>query len=258
MPAISQLCLSQIIPDMIFVKEYTEKVRSMDEFINRFNGIEDAGSIEGDTCNSINRLIKLFDYEMERNNMTDDDLKSLITGFIDRVIAENLKLNITDSLLYAEAQSSVTFHGKNYKMKLVLQSEAISADEVRWAIIGIEGLKENGIIDTTRTTLISPVEHEMHFMSLPETLSYNKDIVMGIVGNNVEIDELSVFLTMIMCGEICVNTVDKVIFHSFNIPGYHFIIHEKKGNGRNSGWLINSLSLISAEKMSNPLNILLK
>lgn len=237
----SQYANAQIISNTTLNTDFAAQVKSIDEFICRFNGTEANPEIKKDTNWRTNNLMALFDYQMDRTGLSDNEFRNLLTGFVNQVIANNVTIQITDAAMWAEAKSCITIDEKKISITLVLQSETYNENLVRWAIVGVRGLTQADIIDTTKYFPISPVEHELHFMSLDDIFQRNHSEIMGYRGKDVHIDELSVLLALAMVGKIRFNEVDKLTIHCLEVPGYVFTINEQIRSGNNSGWLISKL-----------------
>lgn len=225
--------------------EFAAQVKSIDEFICRFNGTEDNQEIKNDSAWRKNNILSLFDFQMNHNGLSESDFKKLIVSFLNRTIESHTKLKITDANIWAEAKSSIKINGRKKDITLILKSETYKENRVRWAIAGVKGLVDAGIIDTTNYCVISPVEHEIHFMTLDEIFSNRNTAIMGYRSKDAVIDELSVFLTLAMTGNMEFDMVDKLTIHCLEVPGYAFTINEQVRRGNNSGWLITSLTTLN-------------
>lgn len=247
---VSQSVLAQHIPDMTLKSNFAAQVKSIDEFINRFNGTETNPEVRCDLNQRRNNIIALFDYRMNHAGLAEDDFKGLIAGFVEKVLTSGVTLKLTDADMWAEAQSSVTVGGKKKTMTLILKSETYKDNLVRWAFAGVRGLVDAGVIDTSKYCAISPVEHELHFMALDGIINSNRTAIMSYRSKDVQVDELSVFLTLVMAGKIDFGMVENLTIHCLEIPGYVFTINEQGRKGTNSGWLVSKVIKIGeSEKM---------
>lgn len=235
---------AQSLLDLTFNSDFAAQVKSIDEFICRFNGTEVNPEIKNDSNQRRNNIITLFDFQMSHSELPDNEFKQLVIDFVNQAIESDVKLRITDAPIWAEAQSSIKVDGKKTTITLILKSETYKRNLVRWAIAGVNGLVEAGVIDTANYYMISPVEHEMHFMALDGIFHNNRTEIMGYRSKDVEIDELSVFFTLVVAGKIDFCMVDKLTIHCLEVPGYVFTINEQGRRGNNSGWLISSLMQI--------------
>jgi len=250
---------AQNITDVVFNYDFAAQVKSVNEFICRFNGTETKPGIKKDSQWKRNNLLSLFDFQMRHGKLSDNEFRQLLTKFVNSSIENDTKLKITDSEMWAEINISATINDKKRKIGIVLQSETYKDSLVRWAIIAVKGLVKTGVIDTTHYYAISPVEHELHFMSINDIFQNCRPEIMGYRGKNILIDELSVFFTLSMLGKVRIDMVDKVTIHCLEVPGFAFTINEQGRKGNNSGWLISSLvPLNESDKKQYIKNILEK
>lgn len=237
---------AQSFPDMTLDKDFAAQVKSIDEFIQRFNGEETHPELK-DGNRTLN-LIALFDYKMNHEGLPDSTFKKKVMDFVKHVEGSGEKIKLTDDDFFAEADITVNIFGKSISIALILQSQTYNKDRTRWAIVGVRGIAEAGIIDTEHFYGISPVEHETHFMSIGDIFAHNAPEIWGYRGRDTKIDELSVFLTIAKMGKVRINGVNKLTMHCLEIPNYVFTINEEGRNGSNSGWLISSVTKVNENK----------
>ena len=72
---------AQSLPDLMLEKNYLTQVKSIDEFIQRFNGNESFFDAT-DSIGRIRNLIALFDYQMPKEDVTDSVFKQNILDFV--------------------------------------------------------------------------------------------------------------------------------------------------------------------------------
>lgn len=245
MVSITAMASAQSLIGLDMEKNFQAQVKSVDEFIQRFNGEESHPDIEKSADSTKRNLIALFDYQMDHKGMADNEFKLFISEFVNTVEQNHIKIKLTDACMYAKADINATVLGKKVTLNLILQSQTYSKDRVRWAIVGVKGLFATNVVDSTKYYGISPVEHETHFMGIGDIFKYNSPEIMGYRGKQTSIDELSVFFGLALAGKVSVSAVNELTIFCVEIPGYVFTINEKGRNGRNSGWLISSLEKIS-------------
>lgn len=248
---------AQNIPDMTLSSDFRAEVKSLEEFMSRFNGTESKPGIEINENSRRNNLISLFNFRMNKGNASREQVTNRINEFVDSVLINNVEFRISNSGLWAECVCRMKYQGKEKNLTLILQSEEYKKERYRWAIVGVRGLKELSIYNTERYYAISPAEHEIHFIGLDNYLNANPNHAFGYRGLGCKIDPLSVFLTLIRTGEISFEIVEKQTFHYFDIPGYVITIDEYSRRGTNSGWLISSFDKVSHEEKINRLNKLI-
>lgn len=235
--------VAQSFPDMTLDKDFAAQVKSVDEFIQRFNGDELHPELKRE--DRMFNILALFDYEMNHEGLSDSAFKKKVMDFVYQVNADGAKIKLTDDAFYAEADITVNISGKQTSLSIFLQSQTYNKDRIRWAIVGVHGLTQAGIIDTEHFYGISPVDHETHFMSIGDIFAHNVPEIIGYRGKDTKIDELSVFLTMAKLDKIRIVNVNELTMHCLEIPNYVFTINEKGRRGRNSGWLISKIIKIN-------------
>lgn len=229
---------AQSFPNMILDKDFAAQVKSIDEFIQRFNGEESHPEFKDG--NRTMNLISLFDYKMNHEGLPDSAFKKKVMDFVKHIEESGVKIKLTDDEFFAEADITANILGKSTSITLIFQSQTYNKDRTRWAIVGVHGLTKAGVIDAEHFYGISPVEHETHFMSIGDIFAHNAPEIWGYRGKDTKIDELSVFLTIAKMSKVHINSVNKLTMHCLEIPNYIFTINEEGRGGRNSGWLISS------------------
>lgn len=245
---------AQAIADNTFKKDFAAQVKSLDEFVARFNGEESKPGIYKDANWRTNNLLSLFDFNMSHAGLSDSAFRGLLSSFVDSVVQKKVCLRANDMNLYAEAKSIVVVNGKNHHVTLYLQRQTYKTDEARWAIVGVEGMCKAAGIEESKVVPISSVDHEIHFLPLDDLLMQNCKVAFGFRGTENSVDELTLFFSMIMYGKLRFERVDRLTFLCFDVPGYMFQIEEINRTGANSGWLITKLSAISNYKKESLIN----
>lgn len=245
MATISSIATAQSLVGLDMDENFKAQVKSIDEFIQRFNGEETHPDIGESADSKTRNLVALFDYEMSHNGMAAAEFTQFVSEFVQTVEKNEAKICLTDSDMYAEADISATVLGKKASLKLILQSQIYNNGRVRWAIVGVRGLFAANVVDTTKYYGISPVEHEIHFMGIGDIFKYNCPEMLGYRGKHTALDELSVLLGLAMAGQVSVSAVNNLTIRCAEIPGYAFAVNEQGRDGRNSGWLISSLEKIT-------------
>lgn len=229
------------LPDATLDRDFAAQVKSMDEFAARFNGNETNPELSLDsTASRRNNILSLFDFSMSHENLTDDEFKNLLSDFTNEAISWEEELSITNKNAYAEANCKMRYGKKEYHIILLMKREINARGGNKWAIASVKGLSALGLYSDKRLT-ISPVDHEIHFMSLQDFFQANQKITPAMRSNNKEIDELSFFLGLCVAEAIEFVQVDDLKFHFMDVPNYVFTVEEIGRRGTNSGWLITQL-----------------
>lgn len=235
----TQAAAQVLPPDMTLERDFAAQVKSLDEFMARFNGEESKPGIEADTVGRYHNLLALFDFQMNRKEQSADAFRKQVLDFVAAVEAWPDKLRLKDAKAWGEAVCLMKYGKKEMKVTLLMQQERIDNERSRWAIAGVKGLAEANLYNDRRAT-ISPVDHEVHFMSLYDFFQSNPRLTPALRAQNRDIDELSLFFGLSIAGAIKLTEVNELKFHFTNVPGYVFVVEEKGRRGQNSGWLITN------------------
>ena len=240
-------CVSQAmgqnrIADMTLDKEFAAQVKSIDEFIARFNGNESHPEISSDSLRRDN-IISLFDFQMSHKGLDDATFKAQILDFTQTALSWEDRLSISSENTYAEAICAIKYAGRQNHITLLMTRDKTSDGNLKWAICGVKGIASLGIYNDKRLT-ISPIEHETHFMSLQDIFQANHQYVPSMRANDKEIDEMSFFFGLCVSKAIEFIHVDELKFHFIGMPNYAFVVEEIGRTGNNSGWLITQITEI--------------
>ena len=248
---------AQILPDPTLTSDFKAEVKSFDEFKARFNGEENKPGIKKDANQRRNNILGLFDLKIDKKGLNREQFSKELNAFTDSVLINDVKFNITDKDLWVECRCRMKYKGKIAMITLVFQHEKNKKNMYRWTIVGVRGMDKAKIIDTDNYYSINPAEHEIHFMGLHDYLNANPTHVYGYRKENVKIDMLPVFFTMIRDGVLIFDVVEEEKIHYYGIPGYIIEISELNRKGQNSGWLITSFEKASkAEKINKQKQLL--
>ena len=236
---------AQSLPDMTLSLDFNAEVKSLEEFMARFNGDETKPGIPDDDNKRRNNLLSLFDSNIDKKGKSREQFVKELSEFIDTVIVNKTRFSIINSRLLVECVCKMKYKKKIVNMTLVLRNEEYKKNMFRWAIVGVKGLQEAGILAVDKVYPISPAEHEIHFIGLHDYLNANPAHAYGYRGKDVKIDPLSVFFTLVHEGTLLFDIVEKQTFLFYDIPGYVISINEITRSGQNSGWLISSFNKLS-------------
>lgn len=236
---------------------YRTRVKLVDEFIDRFN-CNEINPMLDKSCTELEKrnLCMLFDYEYIASNR--DVVEPMALAFADSVIAHQTKLRYEDSTWFAKATCAGIFNGKECDFTLYLNVEKRRDDMYKWVISRAEG----GIFRLipsyeSEKIMIGPDDHEAKFMSLHRITTQKDDYIRNYKQKSHNIDETSVFYTLVYYGWLDIDYIKDVEFVFTQVPGYVFSIKEiERDNSTNAGWLINSLYQMSDTKKNDILNYL--
>lgn len=232
--------------DMTTERDFAAQVKSIDDFMARFNGDESKPGLSSDSLRRSN-ILHLFDSSMSHLGLSKEEFRKQIQDFINSSLNWDGRLSIMSKGTYAEAKCRVKYKKKQYFVTLILQREKTQSGGQKWAVTKVKGLSSLGVYNDKRLT-ISPVDHETHFMSLQDLFQANRQIVPSMRSNEVEIDELSFFFGLCIANAIEFELVDELKFHFTDLPDYAFVVEEKGRVGTNSGWLITKVKKLKSIK----------
>lgn len=241
--------------DLLNKPMYEARVKLVDEFIARFNGLEKRKGVPENYADRKSNILMLFD--LTKFKSKQDSLFLSADEFAQKVVSENILLNYTDSFWYAKVKCNGSLAKKDVAFYLYLIVEKRGDEMYKWSIAKAEGK----VFDTSRTRkhkelFISPNEHEMSFMSLSKVTDGSNRYIDDYAKDNYEADALSVFLTLVRCGQLKINSVSDVEFVFLQVPGYMFSVKHFERESMNVGWLISSLDIINDGKKNEILSSL--
>ncbi|MBO4850220.1 MAG: hypothetical protein J5529_04870 [Prevotella sp.] len=241
----------QHISDPTLNEQFAANVKSVEEFMLRFNGEASYPGLEKNSPDYRKKnLFSLFDVEM------DESLKKKANAFVNKVIKDNTRLEFCDTTWYAQVGCNVISKGKNVPLTLTIRPECHNGKRRRWALCGAKGVYGN-LITTSEDGIISPLEHDLNFIQLSSTFHHDLKNLPGYMSESHEFDQLTAFVTLAQAGLLKFDYVTSVKFIFMQIPDYVFTIEEVGRKGFNSGWLITVFSELPDEmKPSYKKNIL--
>lgn len=227
---------AQHFADPFLTKDFEAHVKSIDEFMARFNGTEAFPGLDSQAPDFMLRnLASLFDHEKMTALQKQQGLM-----FIQAVIDIQAKLSYADSGWYAVARCDVKFKGRPTHVTLLLHPERIKGERYRWVFCGADSVSGN-LIDTNKKSAISPVEHEIHFMELQSIFKNNRQNIFSYRETGYPVDQLTAFFALVQASSIEFEQVNDLRFVFTQVPGYVFTVEERGRKGTNAGWLITNL-----------------
>lgn len=218
------------------------KVKQIDEFFQRFNYDIDYKWERPQEKNNFTLRKKnmqtLFNYDV----FSSQEKKIEINDFIDYVIDNQIRISYEDSTWYAMAYADAVYNGKKCELQIKLKTERIKDVYYKWVIADVNSpifsLLQEGPKDSIS---ISPAEHGVSFISLPEFFDLNKANIRALYANGYKSSNLPVFEFLLRNKMLKINMVRSVKYY-FELPYAHFCVERiEKEKSYNQGWLINSL-----------------
>jgi len=242
---------SQIVENSGQEREiYFATVKLVDEFMQRFNGDEFVKGI--DTTRSDRRelgIMSLFDKTMF--NTLDDSIFNAAKEFASVAAKHNVKINYEDTTWFAIANCKGKLKGKDINFILWLQVENRREDMYKWVIVKADCKQfQLDPQDNDEMIMIQPNDHEVNFSALNVITNGNDNLITKYTRKDYEIDQTSVFLSMVYLGILNIDFVTSLQFVFFQVPDYLFYVQKCVRETTNSGWLINTFEKKSeVEKM---------
>lgn len=223
-----------------FVKsEFQSRVKSVDEFVSRFNGVSE---FEGATRSDL--LMTLFDAYNPLNLTGDSVFFSDVRRFVDRVVKENITLALPSDSIKAYVKvtaSSPKMKRRPLMLKLNSESHPRRSGEWGWAVSDITGVSANDFSEQDEVALLSPFSPDNHFQTLPSDLTVDSIAPQLYRSRFSPPDLLTLFLRDLSSGSVRINAVNDMWLEVSSVPGFIFTIREYDRRGSNSGWLISTI-----------------
>ena len=236
----------QILTEAFNENRLKMRVKQLDEFVARFNYENDVDGNKIDTFDIEMRqkyIFGLFNHEMFSTENTDSFL-TIVDKFIHTVCkkGKDQYLKFGDDNWYAEAECIVSYKGGLHDISIILKTEKFNEFEYKWIIYGVkadilklEPKKRNPGL------MISPVDNELGFMSLPDVSKGNAINVINYASSNYKPGELSVFFSLIKHEQLKIIKVQNVKYHFMQVSGWIFTVEHFERDSDNLGWLISSI-----------------
>lgn len=242
------------VPDNTLSENYRCMVKSVDEFMARFNGLESHPDVTADSNMLKANICALFDLNELLKKDNKEQRMQLMYAFCDSVVDNNIRLALDNGTIYAIADCMITYDARKLPVKLGLLQETTPDDYTRWGVYAVSGLEKTGIIKAQRLYNFSPVEHEINFMGLSDIFNENPADAFGYRYSTCQIDNLTAFLLLIQLGKLRIDMVESMKMICIAVPGFIFEIMERPRDSHNSGWLITKLTPATVNEKTTYLN----
>lgn len=226
--------------DLLNKPMYEARVKLLDEFYARFNGKEQRKGVEAKYADRKSNILMLLD--LSRFKSREDSAFVAAEAFADKVVRDSIMVNYTDSCWFAKVKCHGMLAKKGVDFLLYLSIEQRGKDMYKWVVSDVEG----SVFSTSRSIdhrelFLHPNDHEQSFVSLVRTTEETSRYIDDFVKDGYESDALSVFLTLVRCGQLKIDHVSDVEFVYLQVPGYCFSVKHFERETMNAGWLIGSI-----------------
>jgi len=239
--------------DVLNKPMYEARVKLLDEFYARFNGKEQRKGVDVKYTDRKSNIMMLLDFS--RFKSREDSAFIFAEAFAGEVVRDSIMVNYTDSCWFAKVKCHGVLAKKEVDFLLYLSIEKRGKDMYKWVISDVEG----SIFSTSRSIdhrelFLRPNDHEQSFASLVRTTEETSRYIDDFVKDGYESDALSVFLTLVRCGQLKIDYVSDVEFVFLQIPGYSFSVKHFERETMNAGWLISSIEKCDEAEKEKVLN----
>lgn len=231
--------------------EFAFEVKTIDEFIERFNNEKNtlirkylAQKFPDKNLSRTDLLRTLFNYDDPLWNPED---ALAFSGEVLNSGAERF-LDFYSDTWYAEADCRVKYKGVPKRVRVTMQVMVSDRNgAAKWVICGARApfLDLSNRIDPGK--FLNPISHATDFIGLKKAMD-EKAFVRNYLSEGFRESHLNKYLGAVATGDIVFDQVMNIEYHFLCIPGWIFKVKEYKRPGKNSGWLIQSLSRKSEEE----------
>ena len=219
---------------------FARNVKSLDEFIARFNGDEFHPDVPDGSLKRITNILSLIDPAIKAPGKTP--AKEYVTVFAEKSSDWGGRLSLLSDNVWADVNCTFAIDKKNLPLSILLKQEKKANGQIRWAIVGVSGLTEAGILEDRYIT-ISPADHELNFMSFGDLFNSNASLTPGLRSASKDIDQLSMFFGLSYTGKLKFKSVEKLRYHFLDIPGYIFTVEASNRPEDVGGWRIADIMM---------------
>jgi hypothetical protein len=240
------------------------KVKSIDDFFERFNGEQNTELNAYLRANYPDRILNRKQWIRSVFNLEKDDvhMDSLMYQFIQQV-TDSLNpqyLNYRDNYWYAMVDCTVRDKKRSSPLTLILKVKKSIAATYSWSVVSAHaaflskkdsaGLATDTLVltaDSTHKYFLSPVSHGIDFITLDKFFK-SRTKVRNYLLQQKNTEETEKLVGMISKGELIFEQVRKVKYYMLQIKGWILEIDYLNRPGRNTGWLANSLMKVNASQ----------
>lgn len=242
------LAQAQVVqPSISKTKEsdFAFEVKTIDEFIERFNNdqytlirqyLETKFPKKKLTRNDLIRT--LFNYEEPLWN------KNLAAEFVRTICdtSDEKFLDFYSDSWYAQAECLVKYKGVSKIVTITLQ--VVISDRTgaaKWVICGARApfLDFSKKVDPKK--FLNPISHATDFIGLKNAME-DKMFVRNYLTEGFKESHLNKYLAALASGDMVFQQINSISYHFLNLSNWLFTVKNYNRPGRNSGWLIQTLS----------------
>jgi hypothetical protein len=225
--------------------DFAFEVKTIDEFIERFN-------------NDQYTLIRQYlETKFPKKKLTRQDLvktlfnyeeplwnKALAAEFVKTICdtSDEKFLDFYSDSWFAQAECLVKYKGVSKIVTITLQ--VVVSDRTgaaKWVICGARApfLDFSKRVDSKK--FLNPISHATGFIGLKNAME-DKMFVRNYLTDGFKESHLNKYLAALASGEMVFQQINSITYHFLNLSNWLFTVKEYNRPGRNSGWLIQTLS----------------
>lgn len=244
----SVCAVAQVVQPSISGKQESDfafEVKTIDEFIERFNN--DQYTLIRQYLETKFPKKKITRYDLVRTLFNYEDPlwdKDLAAKFVNQVCDTSKEkfLDFYADNWFAQAECQVKYKGVTKKVWITLQ--VVVSDRTgaaKWVICGARApfLDFSKRLDSKK--FLNPISHATDFIGLKKAMD-DKMFVRNYLTENFQESHLNKYLAALATGDIEFVQINSIQYHFLSIDNWLFKVKEYARPGRNSGWLIQSLS----------------
>lgn len=244
------------IEDIQEVSAFTYSIKSIDQFIDRFNydqrdafrqSFEAAVGVTDGSARQ-KSILTLFDFQQIEENK--NPYNGLIEQFISSVENNDSSfyLDFYDEDWYVKLLMDITYKGKPHQLEAVLYNYSASKNKSSWTIVSVN-CKALGwhFTDLQPNVFLPPNSEGTDFINFRHLLKQNSEHLE----NREKGTKLEPFFQEISNGNVDLSYIRDISYTFFQIPEYIVVVKEYRRNEENSGWLIEDLILADNTSKAN-------
>jgi hypothetical protein len=256
----AQAQMAPVVSNKQAESNFAFEVKTIDEFIERFNNDQFTlirqyleANFPQKKFSRYDLVRTLFNYE---EPLWDKELAAKFVGEVCDSTNEKF-LDFYSDTWYAQAECLVKYKGVPKKVTITLQvfvSDRTGA--AKWVICGARApfLDFSKRLDPKK--FLNPISHATDFIGLKRAME-DKMFVRNYLTDRFQESHLNKYLAAVTTGDIVFQQINSVTYHFLSLDNWLFTVKEYIRPGRNSGWLIQSLSQrTKAEKQDYLKNVL--
>lgn len=212
---------------------FQQRIVSMDEFMDRFNGEDVKGLDNMDTLARMKCL-----YHVCNHDALEKEPERWYS-FLSDLARDSTRLSYTYANWAAIATCMVDVDGTEDTVTLILKMEHVKRSIYKWVITQASGRLLSLSPEMASTTFaISPTDNDVDFISLGEITGKNGQNILCYSNRDFLLDQTSVFFSLVAMGYLKIKYVADLDYQ-FDVPHYTFFVEHFSRETSNAGWLIS-------------------